>query len=40
MTIRDKELLVLALGIAQKIDKCCAKDEAFQQTHSSSHLPT
>ena len=40
VTIRDKELLMLAPGIAQKIDQCCAEDEAFQQTHSSSYLPT
>lgn len=38
--IEDKELLMLAPGIAQKIDQCCAEDEAFQQTHSSSYLPT
>ena len=39
MTIGDKELLMLAPGIAQKIDQCCAKDEAFQQTHSAQQLP-
>ena len=41
VTIEDKELKMLAPGISQKIDQCCAEDEAFQQTHSSSsYLPT
>ena len=36
LTIEDKELKMLAPGIGQRFDQCCAEDEAFQQTHSSS----